>query len=64
MVTHDITEAVLLADRVVVMDKGRVRAEGPPAALLASPDAAVRALMETPRRQAERVRERLEPAHG
>jgi hypothetical protein len=24
----------------------------------------VRALMETPRRQAERVRERLEPAHG
>jgi osmoprotectant transport system ATP-binding protein len=64
MVTHDITEAVLLADRVVVMDKGRVRAEGPPAVLLASPDAEVRALMETPRRQAERVRERLEPAHG
>jgi osmoprotectant transport system ATP-binding protein len=64
MVTHDITEAVLLADRVVVMDKGRVRAEGPPAALLASADAGVRALMETPRRQAERVRERLEPAHG
>ena len=63
MVTHDITEAVLLADRIVVMDQGRVRAEGKPAELLASPDAAVRALMETPRRQAERVRERLEPAH-
>jgi len=63
MVTHDITEAVLLADRIVVMDKGRVRAEGKPAELLASSDAEVRALMETPRRQAERVRERLEPAH-
>jgi osmoprotectant transport system ATP-binding protein len=64
MVTHDITEAVLLADRIVVMDQGRVRAEGTPAALLASSDAAVRALMETPRRQAERVRERLEAGHG
>jgi osmoprotectant transport system ATP-binding protein len=61
MVTHDITEAVLLADRIVVMDQGRVRAEGKPAELLASSDAEVRALMETPRRQAERVRERLEP---
>jgi osmoprotectant transport system ATP-binding protein len=62
MVTHDITEAVLLAERVVVMDRGRIRAEGQPAALLASPDPEVRALMETPRRQADRVRARLEPA--
>jgi len=60
MVTHDITEAVLLADRMVIMDAGAIRADGTPAALLAAPDAAVRALMETPRRQAERVRERLE----
>jgi osmoprotectant transport system ATP-binding protein len=60
MVTHDITEAVLLADRMVIMDLGAIRADGTPAALLAAPDAAVRALMETPRRQAERVRERLE----
>jgi osmoprotectant transport system ATP-binding protein len=60
MVTHDITEAVLLADRMVIMDAGAVRADGTPAALLAAPDDDVRALMETPRRQAARVRERLE----
>jgi len=60
MVTHDITEAVMLADRIVIMADGRIRAEGAPAALAASSDEAVRALMETPRRQAERVRERLE----
>jgi hypothetical protein len=37
-----------------------VRAEGRPAELLASSDDQVRALMETPRRQADRVRARLE----
>jgi osmoprotectant transport system ATP-binding protein len=64
MVTHDVTEAVLLADRIVVMDAGRIRADGPPSGLLIHPDPAVRDLIETPRRQAERVRARLEPAHG
>jgi osmoprotectant transport system ATP-binding protein len=64
MVTHDVTEAVLLADRIVVMDHGRIRADGPAAALLSHPDPAVRSLIETPRRQAERVRARLEPTGG
>jgi len=62
MVTHDMTEAVLLADRIAILDHGRLVAEGAPAALLADPRAEVRELIETPRRQAERVRERLEQA--
>jgi osmoprotectant transport system ATP-binding protein len=58
MVTHDVWEALLLADRVVVMGEGKVLADAAPAALLAGhPDQRVQSLMETPRRQAERVRE-------
>ena len=57
MVTHDVWEA-RLADRIVVMDQGHVLADATPAALLAGhSDERVRALMETPRRQVERVRE-------
>jgi len=63
MVTHDITEAVLLADRIVIMRDGVIRADGRAADLLVSSDPDVRSLMETPLRQATRVRERLEPAY-
>ena len=62
MVTHDMAEAVLLADRIVVLGEGRVLADGPAAALAASAtDPEVRALLDAPRRQAERLRERLAP---
>jgi osmoprotectant transport system ATP-binding protein len=55
MVTHDISEALLLADRIVVLIEGRIRADAAPAALLASKDADVRAMVDVPRRQAERL---------
>ena len=58
MVTHDVTEAVLMADRVVVLHEGAVIADGLPAALLKGhKDERVNALFETPRRQARRMRE-------
>jgi osmoprotectant transport system ATP-binding protein len=64
MVTHDVLEALLLADRIVVLDEGRIVADGPPAALLKDQqDPGVRRLMETPRRQLRRL-EALEGADG
>jgi len=57
MVTHDVMEALLLADRVVVLEAGEVIGDGTPAQLFAGAvDPRVAALMATPLRQAERVR--------
>jgi len=56
MITHDMTEAILLADRIAVMRGGRLLAEGTPAELSASRDAYVGELLRTPRRQAERLK--------
>ena len=55
MVTHDIAEALLLADRVVVLIDGRIRADAAPAALARHEDPDVRAMIDVPRRQAERL---------
>jgi len=55
-VTHDMVEALLLGDRIAVLEEGRLAQVGTPAELLRSPaNAYVERLMETPRRQAELV---------
>ena len=52
-VTHDMAEALLLADRIAVMNEGALVQIGTPRELLASPrDAYVERLLDTPRRQA------------
>jgi osmoprotectant transport system ATP-binding protein len=56
MVTHDVQEAVLLADQIVVMRAGRILAHDTPRALMAhATDPEVAALMAMPKRQAERI---------
>jgi osmoprotectant transport system ATP-binding protein len=54
-VTHDMTEALVLADRIAVMHAGQVIQIGSPRELLASPaHDYVAQLFEAPRRQADR----------
>ena len=55
MITHDMTEAILLADRIAVMRAGRLLAQGTLTELSDSDDAYVGELLRTPRRQAERL---------
>jgi osmoprotectant transport system ATP-binding protein len=55
MITHDMTEAILLADRIAVMRAGRLLAQGTPTELSESRDTYVGELLRTPRRQAERL---------
>jgi len=67
MVTHDVLEAVLLADRIVVMRAGVIVADGTPHELMQGQgDDDVRAMMDMPRRQALRVADLLDgkPARG
>ena len=58
MVTHDMAEALLLADRVLVMKAGRIVADALPHDLLAGKGGAeADALVAVPRAQAEKLRE-------
>ena len=56
MVTHDVTEALLLATHVAVLDAGRLVAHATPAELIAGhPDPRVATLLAVPRNQARRL---------
>ena len=56
LVTHDMTEALLLGDRIAILRNGTLVAIGTPHDLLTSAtDPYVASLMETPKRQADRV---------
>jgi osmoprotectant transport system ATP-binding protein len=63
MITHDMLEALLLADRIVVMQSGRIVADGTPAELASgNGNPFVQELMEAPRRQADRLRALIDMA--
>jgi osmoprotectant transport system ATP-binding protein len=55
MITHDMVEALELADRIAVLRAGTLIAQGTPAALIDHEHPYVRELMQTPRRLARRV---------
>jgi osmoprotectant transport system ATP-binding protein len=56
MITHDMLEALLLADRIVVVHDGKIIADGTPHALMAEVrDDYVGELLQTPRREAARL---------
>ncbi len=55
MITHDMAEALLLANRIGVMRQGRLLAYGTPGELMRVSDGYVKELLNTPRRQAEEL---------
>lgn len=56
MVTHDVLEALILADRIAIMKSGELLALGKPAELISHPPHPyVSELLNTPRRQSEKV---------
>jgi osmoprotectant transport system ATP-binding protein len=64
-VTHDVVEALLLGDRIAVLDAGRLLQVGTPQELFARPaDPVVAELLETPRRQTEALAAMLGPSRA
>jgi osmoprotectant transport system ATP-binding protein len=62
-VTHDMTEAMLLGDRIAVMKDGAMVQVGTPNELLAAPaDDFVKALVDTPKKRAKRLAQVLAAA--
>jgi len=56
MITHDMTEALLLADRIVVLQGGHIVEQGRPHDLMrGAKHSYVRELLQTPQRQAEKL---------
>ena len=62
LITHDMTEAILLADRIAVLQAGTLIEEGTPQTLADSANAYVGELLRTPRRQATRLNAVLKAA--
>lgn len=61
LVTHDIMEALLLADRIAVMQNGRIVSIGSPHEMMSKKDNAyVNSLMQTPRLQIKKLDELLD----
>ncbi|WP_310498554.1 ATP-binding cassette domain-containing protein [Sandarakinorhabdus sp.] len=55
LVTHDLADALLRADRIVVMDRGRIAADGSPHDIATSAHPAVETLIAAPMDQARRL---------
>ena len=64
-VTHDMSEALLLGDRIAFLEAGRFARIGTPAELLREPgNQRVAEYLRAPRRQAERIEALLAPERG
>jgi osmoprotectant transport system ATP-binding protein len=65
LVTHDMAEALLLADSIAVMEEGRLLQHGTPHEILTSPvDDVVSRLIATPKRQGARIDDLLRDGAG
>jgi len=61
MITHDILEALMLADRIAVLQQGRLIEQGTPKKLMAAAETDyVRELMQMPRTQATRLQKLMD----